>query len=52
VRCKVGDLASIYSFNATGSLIWQSLESPKSLAELIAIVERDSPFITSRRNRM
>jgi hypothetical protein len=41
VRCKVGDLSSIYSFNATGSLIWQSLESPKSLAELIAIVERE-----------
>jgi hypothetical protein len=41
VRGKVGDLASIYSFNATGSLIWQSLESPKSASELISIVEQE-----------
>ena len=26
VRAKVGDLASIYSFNGTGSLIWKLLE--------------------------
>jgi hypothetical protein len=41
VRGKVGDLASIYSFNQTGSLIWQALESPKDLAELIGIVEHE-----------
>jgi hypothetical protein len=41
VRGKVGDLASIYSFNETGSLIWQALESPKGLAELISAVERE-----------
>jgi hypothetical protein len=41
VRGKVGDLASIYSFNGTGSLIWQSLESPKTLPELIAAVEQE-----------
>ena len=41
VRGKVGDLASIYSFNQTGSLIWQSLESPKGLAELISVVEQE-----------
>jgi hypothetical protein len=41
VRGKVGDLASIYSFNQTGSLIWQSLESPKGLAELVAVVEQE-----------
>ena len=41
VRGKVGDLASIYSFNETGSLIWQSLESPKGLAELIGVVEQE-----------
>jgi hypothetical protein len=40
VRAKVGDLASIYSFNGTGSLIWKLLESPKSVAELsIAMAE-------------
>jgi hypothetical protein len=41
VRGKVGDLASIYSFNQTGSLIWQSLESPKSASELTSIVEQE-----------
>src|SRR5215468_5388694 len=34
IRGKVGDLASIYSFNGTGTLIWKLLESPKSVAEL------------------
>lgn len=41
VRGKVGDLASIYSFNETGSLLWQSLESPQGIAELINAVERE-----------
>jgi hypothetical protein len=41
VRGKVGDLASIYSFNETGSLIWQSLETPKSVSELINAVEQE-----------
>lgn len=41
VRGKVGDLASIYSFNPTGSFIWQSLESPRSMAELISAVEQE-----------
>ncbi len=41
VRGKVGDLASIYSFNETGSLIWQTLESPKGLAELISAVQQE-----------
>ena len=38
IRAKVGDLASIYSFNATGSLIWKLLESPKTVAQLAAAV--------------
>jgi hypothetical protein len=41
VRGKVGDLASIYSFNGTGSLVWQLLESPKPLSDLIGAVERE-----------
>jgi hypothetical protein len=41
VRGKVGDLASIYSFNQTGSLIWQTLESPRTLAELTSAVEEE-----------
>ena len=41
VRGKVGDLASIYSFNESGSLIWQSMESPKSVAQLISAVQQE-----------
>lgn len=41
VRGKVGDLASIYSFNGTGTLIWQLLERPARLADLINAVERE-----------
>ncbi len=41
VRAKVGDLASIYSFNGTGSLIWKLLESPKTLAELAMAVAQE-----------
>jgi hypothetical protein len=41
VRGKVGDLASIYSFNQTGSIIWQSMESPKTLRELTSAVQQE-----------
>jgi hypothetical protein len=41
VRGKVGDLASIYSFNATGSLIWKLLETPRPLAELVDAVAQE-----------
>jgi hypothetical protein len=41
VRGKVGDLASIYSFNGTGSLIWKLLDAPRSLADLIDAVEHE-----------
>ena len=41
VRGKVGDLASIYSFNSTGSLIWRLLETAKTVAELAATVARE-----------
>ena len=41
VRSKVGDLASIYSFNGTGSLIWKLLDSPKTVMELAAAVARE-----------
>jgi hypothetical protein len=34
IRGKVGDLASIYSFNETGSLLWIALEHPRSLENL------------------
>jgi hypothetical protein len=41
VRGRVGDLASIYSFRGTGSLIWELLEAPRALPELISAVERE-----------
>lgn len=41
VRAKVGDLASIYSFNGTGSLIWKLLESPKTFEDLASAVARE-----------
>jgi Coenzyme PQQ synthesis protein D (PqqD) len=41
VRAKVGDLASIYSFNGTGTLIWKLLASPRTLAELSTAVAQE-----------
>src|SRR5271155_3804831 len=41
VRGKVGDLASIYSFNATGSLLWETLATPQGLSGLIDAVQRE-----------
>jgi hypothetical protein len=38
VRAKVGNLASIYSFKGAGSLIWELLESPRTVAQLAAAV--------------
>lgn len=38
IRARVGDLASIYSFNGTGSSIWQLLETPRTVDELVAAV--------------
>jgi hypothetical protein len=41
VRGRVGDLASIYSFKGTESLVWQLLDEPKALTELVGAVERE-----------
>jgi hypothetical protein len=38
IRGKVGDLASIYSCNETGSLVWRLLETPTTLADLVVAV--------------
>lgn len=35
IRGRVGDLASIYSFNHTGSLIWKLLEKQSTLPQLV-----------------
>ena len=41
VRAKVGDLASIYSFNGTGTSIWKSLEGPSTVAELAVKIAQE-----------
>jgi hypothetical protein len=41
VRAKVGDLASIYSFNGTGTLIWKLLDSPRTVADLATAVAQE-----------
>ena len=41
VRGNVGDLASIYSFNGTGTLIWKLLASPRTVTELAQAVARE-----------
>ena len=43
VRGGVGDLASIYSFNEVGTIIWGALASPTSLAELVDLIEHEYP---------
>ena len=40
VRGKVGDLASIYSFNESGTLIWRLLETPTTLTAIVAAMAR------------
>ena len=41
VRGNVGDLASIYRFNGTGSVVWEALVEPRSLEQLVCLVESD-----------
>lgn len=41
VRGKVGDLASIYSFNDVGTTIWEALAKPTSINTLIDLIERE-----------
>jgi hypothetical protein len=41
IRAKVGDLASIYSFNGSGSLLWERLESPRGVDQLVNDLERE-----------
>jgi Coenzyme PQQ synthesis protein D (PqqD) len=41
IRGNVGDLASIYSFNHTGTLIWKLLEKENTLEGLVDGVARE-----------
>ena len=38
VRRGVADLASLFSFNGVGSTIWEALEKPRTLDELVTTV--------------
>jgi len=40
IRGKVGDLASIYSFNEAGSALWAALEQPASLETLADVLSQ------------
>lgn len=41
IRGNVGDLASIYRLNGTGTLIWRLLESPRMVRHLGAAVAKE-----------
>jgi len=51
VRAKVGDLASIYSFNGTGSLIWKLLDAPRTVAELAMALAEEYEVETAQAER-
>jgi hypothetical protein len=38
VRRGVADLASLFSFNQVGSTIWEAIEKPRTVDELVAVV--------------
>lgn len=38
VRGNVGDLASIYSLNEIGSVVWEAVARPTALPELVSLV--------------
>ena len=38
VRRGVADLASLFSFNAVGSTIWEALGKPRTVDELVSVV--------------
>lgn len=51
VRARVGDLASIYNFNGTGTLVWKLLESPRTVAELAMAVAQQYEVEPERAER-
>jgi hypothetical protein len=50
-NAKVGDLATIYSFNGTGSLIWELLELPRTVSEMAVAVAREYNIDQARAER-
>jgi Coenzyme PQQ synthesis protein D (PqqD) len=50
VRRGVADLASLYSFNAVGSTIWEALEKPRTVNELVTLLA-DTYDVSSEKAR-
>lgn len=38
VRRGTADLASLFSFNSVGSVVWSALKSPRTIEELVALL--------------
>lgn len=51
IRGRVGDLASIYSFNGTGTLIWKLLETPTTVSQLAVAVAQEYDVDPSQAER-
>ena len=51
IRGKVGDLASIYSFNGTGTLIWKLLETPKTVKQLAEAIANEYDVVEDHAER-
>jgi len=51
IRGKIGDLASIYRFNGTGTLVWKLLESPKTVRELAEAIACEYDVVADHAER-
>jgi hypothetical protein len=50
VRRGVADLASLFSFNQVGSTIWEAIEKPRTVDELVTVLA-DTYEVTSEKAR-
>jgi len=50
VRRGVADLASLFSFNQVGSTIWEAIEKPRTVDELVSLVA-DAYDVTAEKAR-
>jgi Coenzyme PQQ synthesis protein D (PqqD) len=50
VRRGVADLASLFSFNQVGSSIWEAIEKPRTVDELVTLVA-DAYDVTAEKAR-
>jgi len=50
VRRGVADLASLFSFNQVGSTIWEAIEKPRTVDDLVSLVA-DAYDVTAEKAR-